>query len=68
MTVPPEFLFFGAMAICAYFSFRSGQSTGREEAVDSVFTIIEAMDDYVRIERTIDGDIKIVKLSEDAKV
>ena len=40
MTVPPEFLFFGAMAICAYFSFRSGQSTGREEAVDSVFTIM----------------------------
>jgi len=68
MTIPPEFLFFGAMAVCAYFSFRSGQSTGREEAVDSVFTIIESMEDYVRIERTDEGDIRIVKLSEDAKV
>ena len=68
MAIPPEFLFFGAMAVCAYFSFRSGQNTGREEAVDSVFTIIESMDDYVRIERMESGDVKIVKLSDDAKI
>ena len=68
MIVPPEFLFFGAIALCTYFSFRSGQNTGREQAVDSVFTIIESMNDYVRVERTNNGDIKLVKLSEDASV
>jgi hypothetical protein len=67
MLVPVEFLFFGAMMICAYFSYRAGQKYGMEIAVDATLKALETMG-HIRTVEDEDGNIEVLPAQPDKKL
>jgi hypothetical protein len=67
MLVPVELMFFGAMAICAYFSYRSGENHGRDVAIEATLKALEGMG-YIRTVEDEDGNIEVLPIPSDKKV
>lgn len=67
MVISPEFLFFSAVAVCAYFSYRAGQKFGMETAVDATLKALETMG-YIRVVEDEDGNVEILPIQSDKKV
>jgi hypothetical protein len=67
MLVPVEFLFFGAIIMCAYFSYRAGQRYGMETAVDATLKALESLG-YIRTVEDEDGNIEVLPIQSDKKV
>lgn len=67
MQVPVEFLFFGAITVCAYFSFRAGQKHGMTFAVDATLKALENLG-YIRIVEDENGNTEVLPIESDKKV
>jgi hypothetical protein len=67
MLVPVEFLFFGAIIMCAYFSYRAGQRYGMETAVDATLKALENLG-YIRTVEDENGNIEVLPVQSDKKV
>ena len=67
MLIPVEFLFFGAMMICAYFSYRAGQKYGMDVAVDATLKALENLG-YIRTVEDEDGNIEVLPIQSDKKL
>jgi hypothetical protein len=67
MLVPVEFLFFGAIILCAYFSYRAGQRYGMETAVDATLKALENLG-YIRTVEDENGNIEVLPVQSDKKV
>lgn len=67
MLIPVEFLFFGAIIICAYFSYRAGQKYGMDVAVDATLKALENLG-YIRTVEDEDGNIEVLPIESDKKV
>ena len=67
MTIAPELLFFGAIAVCAYFSYRAGESSGRVVAVDATLRALESLG-YIRTVEDEDGNVEVLPISSDKKL
>jgi len=67
MLVPVEFLFFGAVILCAYFSYRAGQKYGMETAVDATLKALESLG-YIRTVEDENGNIEVLPGQSEKKV
>ena len=67
MLVPVEFLFFGAMMICAYFSYRAGQKYGQDVAVEATLKALEDLG-YIRTVEDDEGNIEVLPIQSDKKL
>ena len=67
MVVPVEFIFLGAIFICAYFSYRAGESSGREVAVEATLNALEAMG-YIRTVEDENGNVEVLPIPSDKKL
>ena len=67
MTIAPELLFFGAISICAYFSYRAGESSGRDVAVEATLNALEQLG-YIRTVEDENGNIEVLPIPSDKKL
>lgn len=67
MLIPVEFMFLGAIFICAYFSYRAGESSGREVAVEATLNALEAMG-YIRTVEDENGNVEVLPIPSDKKL
>ena len=67
MLIPVELMFLGAIAICAYFSYRAGESSGRVVAVDATLRALESLG-YIRTVEDEDGNVEVLPIESDKKL
>ena len=67
MLIPVEFMFLGAIFICAYFAYRAGESSGREVAVEATLNALEAMG-YIRTVEDENGNVEVLPIPSDKKL
>ena len=67
MLIPVEFIFLGAIFVCAYFSYRAGESSGREVAVEATLNALEAMG-YIRTVEDENGNVEVLPIPSDKKL
>ena len=67
MLIPVEFMFLGAIFVCAYFSYRAGESSGREVAVEATLNALEAMG-YIRTVEDENGNVEVLPIPSDKKL
>jgi len=67
MLIPVELMFLGAIAICAYFSYRAGEGRGRDVAVEATLNALEHLG-YIRTVEDEDGNIEVLPIPSDKKL
>ena len=67
MLIPVEFIFLGVIFVCAYFSYRAGESSGRMVAIEATLRALESMG-YIRTVEDEDGNIEVLPIPSDKKL
>ena len=67
MVISPELMFFIAVAVCAYFSYRAGQKYGQDVAIEATLRALENLG-YIRTVEDENGNIEVLPIPSDKKI